>query len=738
MSSIYDDSVLIQVPSGYGVGKLYSVIPNTPVGDFDVTRSSWTTRVNKYGYIENVVANVPRLNYDSGVVCPYLLTESASTNLLTYPISFGNPYWTKSGAGIIGDETNKTTVYSSDFSAGVDGISSTRVTSSGNNDGISDGATSYDDVLKSYASVDNATHYIYKAGMITTNVIQKISWKMYIPSANTNVNDLRITNGGSVFHYLKSSVKKVIDGTDLGAYIAAGGYITGTEGFWVEVILWVEEQSAAGTHIRWQLAKDAAETFVGAGSSADDIIYFRDFLVEDVGGFEAPKEIPTVASDLLSGWDFTSGWTAWLSATIDDNNSFTTTSNGSVYKSYLTVGTYYQIRIAGTTTTSALRLTNSVASGQYGSDINGTFDETIYFQAYINGGLGLYHAGAGTTDITTLEVKEVTSWSGGGLEREAYKLVEDVSTGAHLLSKANIAVTSGATVTTTIFAKAGERDYILLYNSNILGGRYFDLANGTLLGADGTPPNSTITPLANGWYKCTITGTVASTFANVNVYLSDDGTSTTYTGDGTSGLYLAYAQLEENGYASSLMLPVTEGSTTTRVGDVVNNAGNSALFSDVNSGGVLFFEGSFNTAIGAQCVAMHDNTTNNVIQFYSSGTLTNRLYIVIEVNNTPVMASTVLSIDDIRDNFKIAIAYKSGDCKVYLNGVEELTSSTTFSASSFNELAFAQFNDINPFYGKTKALAVFDYLSDDQMVKLTEEGYDTFNALATANNFIIR
>ncbi|MCP4973657.1 MAG: hypothetical protein GY914_08315, partial [Prochlorococcus sp.] len=220
----------------------------------------------------------------------------------------------------------------------------------------------------------------------------------------------------------------------------------------------------------------------------------------------------------------------------------------------------------------------------------------------------------GTISIDNVSVKEVTSYSGGGFEREAYKLVEGTNTGAHLLSKANIAVTSGATVTTTIFAKAGERDYILLYNSNILGGRYFDLANGTLLGADGTPPNSTITPLANGWYKCTITGTVASTFANVNVYLSDDGTSTTYTGDGTSGLYLAYAQLEENGYASSLMLPTTEGSTTSRVADEVSNAGNQSLFSGVNSSGTLY----------AEIAANSDDDVNKYITI-NDGTAANRI-----------------------------------------------------------------------------------------------------------------
>ena len=684
---------------------------------FDFARSSTTTRVNKDGYIEDVPSDTARIDFADSVDGA-LLTEPASTNLITYPVSFGNPYWAKSGAGIIGDETNKTTVYSSDFSAGVDGISSTRVTSSGNNDGISDGATSYDDVLKSYASVDNATHYIYKAGMITTNVIQKISWKMYIPSANTNVNDLRITNGGSVFHYLKSSVKKVIDGTDLGAYIAAGGYITGTEGFWVEVILWVEEQSAAGTHIRWQLAKDAAETFVGAGSSADDIIYFRDFLVEDVGGFEAPKEIPTVASDLLSGWDFTSGWTAWLSATIDDNNSFTTTSNGSVYKSYLTVGTYYQIRIAGTTTTSALRLTNSVASGQYGSDINGTFDETIYFQAYINGGLGLYHAGAGTTDITTLEVKEVTSWSGGGFERDAYKLVENTEYNDHFLRRASISTTSGNVYTLSIYAKKGERTWMAIRSHTPTEYTWFDLDNGTI-GTTSSEHTATITPIANGWYRCSVTYTEDNTTARAWFYAATEDNVVTYTGDGTSGIYIAYAQLEEQASATSLMLPITEGSTTSRVADACNGSGTAQDFKDYNTSGVLYAEIAANSDDGTgRWITICDGTYSNFASIYYHSTSNQ---VVGRLSVSGGQAEITYTLTDSTEFSKIAFRYAVNDFSLWVDGVERGTdtSGITFSANTLNEVTLSDAGGADNFYGKTRAVEVLPYMSDEEMVTLT-------------------
>jgi hypothetical protein len=66
LSDIYQKASLVQIPSGYKSGTLYSVVPNTSAGDFTVTGDpeGEATRVNKYGLIESVAADVPRLNYD--------------------------------------------------------------------------------------------------------------------------------------------------------------------------------------------------------------------------------------------------------------------------------------------------------------------------------------------------------------------------------------------------------------------------------------------------------------------------------------------------------------------------------------------------------------------------------------------------------------------------------------------------------------------------------------------------
>jgi hypothetical protein len=92
---------LALIPATIG-DKVYSILPNDGVGDFDFTRASTATRINAQGLIETVASGENRLNYsllDGEVVgCPHLLLEPSRTNYL-YP-SNGFSSWT-SGAALI-------------------------------------------------------------------------------------------------------------------------------------------------------------------------------------------------------------------------------------------------------------------------------------------------------------------------------------------------------------------------------------------------------------------------------------------------------------------------------------------------------------------------------------------------------------------------------------------------------------------------------------------------------------
>ena len=154
----------------------------------------------------------------------------------------------------------------------------------------------------------------------------------------------------------------------------------------------------------------------------------------------------------------------------------------------------------------------------------------------------------------------------------ADKLVEntDVST-SHGMNQ--VFTGTAASHTFAIYVKAGERSQIRmkLFNGTVfVNETYFDLATGTV----GAGTGGTITNAGNGWYRCSITGTLAAASCQAQVFLAVGG-SENYTGDGVSGAFLYGAQVEAGAFATSYI--PTVASTVTRSADVATISG--SLFS---------------------------------------------------------------------------------------------------------------------------------------------------------------
>jgi hypothetical protein len=133
-------------------------------------------------------------------------------------------------------------------------------------------------------------------------------------------------------------------------------------------------------------------------------------------------------------------------------------------------------------------------------------------------------------------------------------ITEDTSTAAQHAIFQIITVSSGATVTFSVYLKAGARTFarLIVYQEGTFSNnfsRFYDLSTGSigssLTGGTGVQNNADITPLGDGWYRCEITGSVpAATSYQVRINIANSIATTSYTGDGTSGIYLWGAQLE--------------------------------------------------------------------------------------------------------------------------------------------------------------------------------------------------
>jgi hypothetical protein len=130
----------------------------------------------------------------------------------------------------------------------------------------------------------------------------------------------------------------------------------------------------------------------------------------------------------------------------------------------------------------------------------------------------------------------------------ADKLIEDNTSNVHHLLFPNI--TPSGTNTLSVYAKAGERNWVWLYLFDGVAGSlfaWFDVSNGTL-GSVNSGLTANIESVGNGWYRCSITRTQANT-GNGGFGVTNGNGTISYVGNGTSGAFFWGAQLVEGSTA---------------------------------------------------------------------------------------------------------------------------------------------------------------------------------------------
>ena len=185
---------------------------------------------------------------------------------------------------------------------------------------------------------------------------------------------------------------------------------------------------------------------------------------------------------------------------------------------------------------------------------------------------------------------------------------------------------------------------------------------------------------------------------------------------GTGSLYAWGAQLELGSYATSYI--PTSGSTVTRNQDIFTRDGIGSLINSTE--GVLFAEiaalATINNA--ADAISIGDGTTaNQVAMWYSNST--NQFKVLIRQSGNKLFST--LTLTDAKAFIKVAISYKSGDMKVYINGVSVATSVSPFAFTAPLTLLDLGATGLGNFNGKVKQLQVYDTaLTDDQLRQITQ------------------
>jgi hypothetical protein len=262
-------------------------------------------------------------------------------------------------------------------------------------------------------------------------------------------------------------------------------------------------------------------------------------------------------------------------------------------------------------------------------------------------------------------------------------LVEDnTASNSHFVFRQVAHAGANSTVTVSVFAKAKERDRLSVSVLSGITTPTIDLSGGTVVfnlaagtagsfsgSQTGTASNGTgnaaIASVGNGWYRCTITLTPAGvTATDTQVYFGlHNGTSSSYTGDNTSGLYIWGAQLEAGAFATSYIPTTTAAATRAADSAVVTpissfyNQSEGTLFAEAREGGSDLQYGA---------VSLDTDTSDNRIDLRRNNDAGVLAMLVTTAGALQMLQSPVLAVA--AQTYKLSGAYKVNDCAVCVNG----------------------------------------------------------------------
>ena len=749
--NLLDKASILLTPTAYDNGSMLSIKPENGDGDFQFQRNSAATRVNAQGLVENVQ-----------IISPELVSNGNFSEIGTEEVLNGN--FSQEGSELItnGDFATDSdwTINDWNISGGtLNGSASTGIVFQ-NNIGVVVGKT-YKVVLEisnytsglirfkvggaSYqniASEDGVQEFYFVASTTANNILFSVQSAYTGSIDNVSVKEVgqnwTLGSGASV-----GENKLNVDASAFDFFATQTALTNGltykvtldAEVTTGDILLYTGTQFAtinsSDSYTFYTTSDSAQIRFRSGGSGFDGSI--TNISVKEVGQDWVLGSGVSIADSKLTKSDPSVGNTSANQVgvfTIGKTYKYTLAVSGNITASdkvvvfatdFTSAGTYEGYYTAPVTSlVFSLRGSTNVYSIDSISVKEITDDTNIPRINYTDGCGSWLLEPQSTNLVTYSEDFSNNSWTKSSVTltsgfaapdgtNNAYKLVEGTNNGSHQIYSSFISGSAGNNYTTSFFVKAAQRTWcrIMTYGGTTV---FFDLANG-VVGAESNASGK-IESLSNGWYKVSSTY-VSQSNERAYLHIAESNNTTSYQGNGTSGIYVFGAQVEAQSQATSYV--PTSGATNTRLQDIADNSGNSSLINSTE--GVLYAEFS---ATQEGYLSLNDGSSTNRI-FLGFAPLS--VYTQIRVGGN-VSADMITSAYPSNTILKAAIKYKANDFALWVNGVEVNTdnSGATFPSGVLNNLSFNVGGGSSPFYGNTKAIAVYkEALTDAELQSLTTQ-----------------
>jgi len=297
-------------------------------------------------------------------------------------------------------------------------------------------------------------------------------------------------------------------------------------------------------------------------------------------------------------------------------------------------------------------------------------------------------------------------------ESNGDKLVEDTTASStHTIAQLSSFV-SGTTYTYSIFVKQGERTAVRIlfpaaaFTSNLTAN--FDISTGAWRTTSPSPSAGltlAVQTINNGWYRISVTATATTTASStILLYLLDLPSSTgSYTGNGTSGLFLWGAQLEAGAFPTSYIPTVATALTRSTDVATVNtltpwfNATEGTLFAQAEVP-VITQTGRTMASIGRAVASAYEL----ILNITSTGAPGLPVATILasttqfQYQPTPERFST-----------KGALAYKENDSQAAFDGTASATDTSVTLPDLLATLYIGKRDDITPLNGWLKRVTYY-------------------------------